>query len=78
MGDTAVSPREHDGPEGPRENKGCDEVHLKHAAEGRGFGGLGRSDEADPCVVDEDVRKAPTSRDQETACAIRASSVIHR
>lgn len=62
VGDTAVSLREHDGPEGPRENKGCDEVHLKHAAEGRGFGGLGRSDEADPCVVDEDVGKAPTSR----------------
>ncbi len=51
-------------PKARRENEGCDEVNLKHAAERGGFDGLGGSDEADACVVDEDVGTAPALRDE--------------
>src|SRR6185437_1759132 len=39
------------------------EVNLKDAAEGGGFNGLGRSDEANACVVDEDVGPPPSLHD---------------
>ena len=51
-------------PNARERSEGRDEVDLEHAAEGGGVGGLGRSDEADARVVDEDVGAAPAFGDE--------------
>ena len=57
--DAALSLLEHEGTEDPRQNEGCDQVHLEHSAKRRRFNRLGGSDEADTRIVDENIGTAP-------------------
>lgn len=54
---------EHEGTEAAREQEGRNEIDLEDAAEVGGGDGFGGGDEADACVVDEDVGAAPAAAD---------------
>lgn len=61
--DASLPLLEHEGAEAAREEEGCDEVDFEDAAEVGGGDLLGGGDEADACVVDEDVGAAPAFTD---------------